>query len=290
MLLSVRLQCYNHAMYLEQALQSICSQNTNFPFEVVIGDDFSTDDSIAIIKKTIAKNTNSNISFCLLERTPGDDYYTQRKAKGRLYNFLDIVHQCQGKYIALLDGDDFWTDPLKLQKQVDFLEANHDVSISFHKAEMLINGKIQPHKIDKEFLNTPFGYIELLKHHNFIISASVVFRKPDNFMLPDWFCDVPFGDLALYKLISQSGKIMGLNTSMCVYRVHDKGLYSGISKIQTRRSFVAFYNTIFPFLNTQEKTVVTSKIKATLLEIAKLKYPKNRVLRVLYYLYIRLKL
>src|SRR5690606_6835599 len=105
MLLSVRLQTYNHQDFIEEPLQEIENQITDFNFEVIIGDDFSTDDNVKIIKNFISNSKNSKIEFKLLNRTLGDDYWKKRQKQGRLYNFINTIENCSGKYIALLDGD-----------------------------------------------------------------------------------------------------------------------------------------------------------------------------------------
>lgn len=126
---SVRLMTYNHAAYICQAMEGILMQKTNFLVEVVVGDDFSTDNTLQ--KISLYKNTD-NIHIKILERKIGDDYWRKRQEFGRLYNFINILDNCSGEFIALLDGDDYWTDPLKLQKQVDALDANSNIDICSH--------------------------------------------------------------------------------------------------------------------------------------------------------------
>ena len=124
MILSIRLMTYNHEDFIEEALKGIDAQITDFNFEVVIGDDFSTDNNLNIINNY--KFTNKNITVNILNRKIGDEYWIKRQKLGRFYNIVNILQNCKGRYIALLDGDDYWTDPYKLQKQVDFLESNKD--------------------------------------------------------------------------------------------------------------------------------------------------------------------
>ena len=130
LLVAVRVLTYNHDRYVRQCLESIQSQKTNFDFKVFIGEDSSTDNTLQICRefeinhpeKFVVKSTKENNIL-----------------QNSLNNF-DLCFNSGAKYIALLEGDDFWTDPLKLQKQVDFLEANQNVVVSGHDA-VIINEK-----------------------------------------------------------------------------------------------------------------------------------------------------
>ena len=98
------------------------------------GDDFSTDRTLDIVK---SYQNSESIEIKILERKKGDSYWQRRQKLGRLYNFINILDNCTGKYVALLDGDDYWTDPYKLQKQVDFLEQNPTFSMCGAVAQCL---------------------------------------------------------------------------------------------------------------------------------------------------------
>jgi glycosyltransferase involved in cell wall biosynthesis len=226
-LLSVRLMVFNHESYIREAMEGILKQKTTFPIEVVIGDDFSTDNSLAIIREY--KNT-THIHFKILERKIGDDYWQNRQKIGRLHNFYNIIENCTGKYIALLDGDDFWTDPFKLQKQVDFLENNDDFSICFHN--MKIANESDPSTL--EFTNTNnqesvSSILNLAAKGNFIYTASAVFRK-STAAFPEWLIHLPIGDYPLHLYNAQFGKIKYMDQVMGVYRVHDSGAWGVFSK------------------------------------------------------------
>lgn len=278
-LVSVRLMVYNNSPYIREAIESVLNQKTNFKVEIVIGDDFSTDGTLEIIESY--KKTD-NIYLNVLKRDRGGVYWQERRRMGRLYNFMDIINHCESKYIALLDGDDYWTDPFKLQKQVDFLESNPDVSVCFHKVLTLKNNKMTSQKIPVEYVESTFSYLELLKTNNFIVSASVLFKKPNSFVFPKWFTNIPFGDLALYKLVSQFGKFYCINEEMAVYRIHDQGIYSGITKLKARKNYLKFYELIYPHLNREEKAVSKSKMQALSMEIGRLRFPKVLVYNKIY--------
>src|SRR5438094_537303 len=128
---SICMITYNHEKFVAEAIESVLKQKTTFPIELVIGDDKSTDSTPAIIKG-------------YAEKYPGilKVRYNKENA-GVVLNTVKTIEECSGKYIAMLEGDDYWTDPLKLQKQVDFLEKNPDFACSFHNVMVLKSGKLQ---------------------------------------------------------------------------------------------------------------------------------------------------
>lgn len=110
---------YNHDKYISQAIEGVLMQKTNFPIELVISDDFSSDNTQLIIEQYAAKN-NKLINPIY-----------RKINMGSMANFIDTFNYCSGKYIAICDGDDYWTDPYKLQKQVDFLEVNNEYGLVY---------------------------------------------------------------------------------------------------------------------------------------------------------------
>ncbi|SMO86559.1 Glycosyltransferase involved in cell wall bisynthesis [Flavobacterium resistens] len=272
---------YNQKDYISNCIDSILMQRTNFPIEIVIGDDNSTDGTREIIKN-YAYEYPDIIKLNLREKRgmglPGKQ------------NFMTTLEMCSGEYISLCEGDDYWTDPYKLQKQVDFLEANQDCNICFHRANMLEKGELRLHQMPQEFESKPFKYIELLEYFNFIMTASVVFRKPENFYLPKWFNTMLIGDMSLYKIVSGTKNIYCLPEIMSVYRIHDKGVWSGMDQMKSKKRYLEFYRSIFPVLDENEKKVVRSKVKIVKQEIARLKFPQNKFLSQIYLKYFSLKL
>ena len=142
-LLSVCLITYNHVKYIEQAIEGVMLQQVNFPWELIIADDCSTDGTREIVLR-YQKKYPEIIKLIL-----------QEKNTGPTQNFMDLITYPSSKYIAYFEGDDYWTDPLKLQKQVDFLEANEDYSICFHEAMVL-------YEDGKEILYNNIGVNKLL--------------------------------------------------------------------------------------------------------------------------------
>lgn len=227
---------FNHAAYIEEALHGIDMQQTNFDFEVVVGDDFSTDNTLSIIKNY--SFTNPKIELKILNREIGGTYHAKRLKKGRLYNFVDILNNCQGKYIALLDGDDYWFDPFKLQKQVDFLENNEHYVIHSTNAIQLQNG-VEKEKILKVSSDEIFQLKDLLVG-NKIITPTVLFRNL-HLKIDSKFLEVSFGDWFLYVLLTHTSgkKIYRSFDNTSIYRVHVNGIMSQLNEIDYNKNHVS---------------------------------------------------
>lgn len=224
-LLSVRLMVYNNKPYIKEALDGVLMQQTNFPFEVVIGDDFSTDGTLEILHEYKAKYPEI---IRILDRPIGGEYQLKRKELGRLHNFIDIVNNCHGKYIAILDGDDYWTDPLKLQTQVDFLENNSNFSICYHQTSELfesgetkITNQEEPDEYDASYLLSKGWHIR---------SVSVVFKKSELPVWPSWIYEIESLDYATQCLLTKKGqKIRCLKKDMAIYRIHAQNVSSKLN-------------------------------------------------------------
>lgn len=207
-LLSIWMVTYNQELYIEEAIESVMMQKTNFNYKLYIGEDLSNDKTREICIK-LKEKYSSRIELFLNEINVGG---TQ--------NALRIYKHCFNsgtKYVALLEGDDYWTDPYKLQKQVDFLEANPDYVLSFHKVKILQpNGDLVEDFITK----VPENYETqetLARLGNYIHTPSVVFRNIIKEFPPE-FSLTPIGDYFLYMLLSEHGKLKYLEEEMAVYR------------------------------------------------------------------------
>src|SRR5690554_1887156 len=122
-MVSVVMPTYNHEKYIRQAIEGVLMQISDFLFELIIVEDCSTDNT-------------KNIALEYASQYPGKiNVLTSEKNLGITKNYLRSVEGINGKYIAVCEGDDYWTDPLKLQKQVDFMEANPDCSMCFHPVQ-----------------------------------------------------------------------------------------------------------------------------------------------------------
>lgn len=245
---------YNHAEYITRCLEGIETQQTNFNFEVIIGDDFSTDNNISLIKQFIASSTNKNINYILLDRKKGDEYDINRQKKGRLYNFTNIIENCSGKYIALLDGDDYWTDTDKLQKQVNILEKHASVSLVYTNAKV-----ISDHKGDyvaddffysENYPSTPIKSQVFFLENNFaLLSVSIMFRK--EFLGAkelELIRKFAVGDLPLHFILSGKGDFYYINEPMVVYNDHGQGISKTFDKLKRNLLNYKQMNLLLPYI------------------------------------------
>lgn len=220
-LVSVCCITYNHKNYISDAIESFLSQRTTFPFEIIIGEDCSIDNTREIVEKYKKKYPN------LIKIVVSDTNVGMNK------NFIRTLNECSCKYIAFCEGDDYWTDSKKLQKQVDFLEDNHEYSFCWTRFTTLRQetGIMSPDKNTKHFSNNclgvDFGYDEFCKTGWHIGMQTLLFMKgclSSKYMVKKEYRDV----FLISDLLSKS-KGYCLSDFCAVYRIHDAGVHSGIS-------------------------------------------------------------
>jgi glycosyltransferase involved in cell wall biosynthesis len=221
---SVRLMVYNQEEFIADAMNGIMMQKTNFKVEVVVGDDFSTDKTLEIIR---GYKDTENIHIKILDRKKGDAYWEKRQAKGRLYNFINIIENCSGKYIALLDGDDCWNDSEKLQLQYDLLEKNPDLTVACHN---LMTRYVESGKLVARFSeqNRPEDRITLQKmlKGNWASTPTIMVRAEIIKSAPEWIFSQRVADYFLWCYASTIGDIGYIHKLMAIYRVHNQGVWS----------------------------------------------------------------
>ncbi|MDD4854707.1 MAG: glycosyltransferase [Sulfuricurvum sp.] len=210
---------YNHEKFIGAAIDSFLMQQTTFPFEIIIGEDCSTDNTLNII------NEYKDRYPSLIQVITCDFNIGMQKIFARTFN------TCSGTYIALCEGDDYWTNINKLQKQVDFLENNSDFIICCHRSETFdqssqaIISSYPNIKQEKDMM------IDDLFNANIANTCTFVYRNI-NIKIPDFFKELKLGDWPLHMLHAEHGKIKYFPDKMATYRVHDNGIWTSTNRIQ----------------------------------------------------------
>lgn len=219
-LVSVCVQTYQHVHFIKQCLDSILSQKTTFDFEILLGEDDSNDGTRDICLE-YAKKYPEKIRLFLHHRN--NNIKIDGRPTGR-FNFLFNLFSTNGKYIALCEGDDYWTDPYKLQQQVDILENNSKYVICAHNAVIINIENESIRDFNPASIKQISGTLDLLESHWYIPTASIVFRK-SRLKIPKELLSVINADYLLQLLLTSNGdKIFYLDRIMSAYRIHHAGL------------------------------------------------------------------
>ena len=220
---SVLITTYNQEHLISQAVNSCLSQEVDFPYEIVIGEDASTDRTREIVVE-LGKQHPDKIRVLL--RNPEEANRDRHIGLAGKINYLTALRECRGEYIAILDGDDYFTSPHKLQRQVDFLEAHPECVICFHNvAAIYTDGNTGPETLCPRDRKKITDIRELL-WGNFIPACSIMYRREPLVEIPDWFLTAKMGDWPLNILKAQHGKIGYIDEVMAAYRVHAGAIWS----------------------------------------------------------------
>ena len=211
-LVSVICITYNHAPYLRQCLDGILMQKTTFPFEVVINDDCSTDGSTDIIKEYVERYPEIIVPV----------YHDENQySKGPNVAITYWIKEARGKYWAATETDDYWTDPLKLQKQVDYMENNPDCALCFTNA-IVISDNDEERKMYDHLEECDYSAIDIYKKWT-IPTTTAMWRNILNYPI-ETFKDVYFGDIFLFLNLAVRGKVHCINQKTAVYRRNEGGV------------------------------------------------------------------
>jgi glycosyltransferase involved in cell wall biosynthesis len=254
-LVSVCLITFNHEKYIKQAIESVLMQKVDFQFELVIADDFSTDETREILLEYKSKFPNL-IKLIL-----------QDKNVGAANNFCDLISYPKSKYIAYLEGDDFWTNPYKLQRQISILENSKDIVFCFHNAQYLNENTRQFLDNYSNILFDREISLEEFLFKNYVPTASLVFEKKYFFPIPEWYKNIKYGDYALYLLIlfRSNKKAYYLSDVMSVYRIHDNGSFSKLGDVDKALNYINLFTTF-------KKKVFKNKFNSYLNKIISFNY------------------
>lgn len=218
---------YNQEKYIEECLKGVLNQKTNFDFQFVISDDNSTDNTKKIIRQY--KKQYPNIIKAIF----------RKENIGPMNNFVKTLNEVHTEYVALCDGDDFWTDSHKLQRQVDFLEKNREYNICFHKVKIFFEDGSKPSVLHPIKMSSNPKFEQLL-NENFMTANSVmyrwIYRKKDSF-INDFPKDIIPGDYYVHLMHASKGKIHYINKQMSCYRRNDQGMWYMTSQPHLKDKF-----------------------------------------------------
>ena len=240
-LVSVHLLTYNHAKFIAQSIESVVNQKTDFPFEIIIGDDCSTDGTSQIVNQFAAKYPQ------LIKVVRGE------KNGGPQPNSIRILENCHGKYMAALEGDDYWIDPLKLQKQADFMEQNPDFAICFTNTKVeFFEGDQEPYLLNSAIEKDVFELKDLIAETEvwFMGTATLFYTMTSIFPVQPWFPKTKSGDIPMIMLAARHGKIKYLADVTAAYRRHT----AGASNTDHKDDAVFLKNRIMMYTNLDKDT------------------------------------
>lgn len=225
-MVSVDMITYLHEAYITQAIEGVLMQETNFEYELIIVDDCSPDNTEEVVRNIIATHPKGHII----------KYFRHDTNIGMQPNGIFALQQCEGKYVAICEGDDYWTDPYKLQKQVDFLENNEEYVIHsgnifhlFEEAREIIN-------LNTILKDEEYDSVALMLR-NPVRTCTVIFRNISsisNFIRNCLNKQISFGDWYLWYMLTKLSGLKAYRAAeiYAVYRVHKKGIYSGSDKVK----------------------------------------------------------
>ena len=256
MKVTVLVTTYNHEKYIAQALDSVLMQETDFDFEIVVLEDCSTDATRDILS-AYKRDHADKIRLWLAERN-------RRSNK----TFAKEFRAAPSPYIAILDGDDYWTSPEKLQKQVEFLESHPECALCFHNALRVYEDESRAQLPYNSEDQKEISVLEDIWEHNFIAGCTPLVRKDVLGSFPEWYYNLLWGDWPLYILCAQHGKIGYIDEIFGVYRVHRAGLWSRLDAVQKLERLITFYETMNANLDFQFDHIVEPLVSARRKELA----------------------
>lgn len=223
---SVCIVTYNHGPFIEEAIQSVVQQKTHFTFEICIGEDDSNDDTRAICERLATAHPDQ---IKLFKRDRKDVIYKDGSPTG-IFNFIETLKACKGDLIFILEGDDVWTSPEKLQQQVQFMHDHPDVAACFHPASMIDDqGNIVKDVIEHFDRGQALELSEVLRMGSFAPSASLCVRRSVFDPLPEWYASNP-SDWKIEVMALLQGKLVCCTDEpLSAYRLHQGGLWTGMA-------------------------------------------------------------
>lgn len=258
---------YNHEKYIEDAIKGFLIQETDFPFEILIHDDASTDGTQKIIAQY--QDQYPNVIKAILQ--------TENQYSKNIRPTIDILYpKAKGKYIALCEGDDYWISPNKLQKQYSYMKSNQNVSLTFHTAIVVRDGKTIEVKANDYIDEQSFTVPELIDNW-FISTQTMMLKKSALLGMENYFSGVINGDWCMQLVAGHNGDVVFLKGLRAAYRKHNTSLSVNIGKDKTYRAMklIKLFTSFDQYSNFIYSAEIEDKIKFYLLEHHRLLIEEN---------------
>jgi len=255
---SVLMITYNHERFIAKAVESALMQETHFDYEIVIGEDCSTDATREILLE-YRKRHPEKIRLLL---------HDQNLGLGGKKNLAVTLRNCRGQYIAMLEGDDYWTSPVKLQQQACFLDGHPGYAGCFHPVRYVDDQDrlLEEHPVVN--LGKETVALEDLLRGNPIYTCSVMFRRGLIQELPAWYFESTLGDWPLHMLNARHGLIGYINEEMGAYRTHDTGIWSVLSEIERIPQAIKVLQSVDAHFNFEYRKIIRDAISGWYLRLA----------------------
>lgn len=256
---SVIVQTFQHAAYIAQCLDGILMQKTDFPFEILVGEDESTDGTREICIE-YAKKYPDKIRLFLHSRE--NVIFINNHPSGR-FNLLWNLYHAKGKYIAWVDGDDYWTNPSKLQKQVDFLEKNSKYSMTCTNFSVVDEkgNLIEKTGWGKKQQKPVISHLNMLEYYTPKTLTAVIRKQALSNEFPDYSIQCPNGDSFFFSFASQSGPARFLNINTGCYRVNKGGIWSMKTGVkQNEMKYTTFIQLKKYFTKPEEQKAINARL------------------------------
>lgn len=237
MKVSICIPTYNHEKYIAEAIESVLCQQCDFDYELLIGEDDSTDRTREIVS-SYKKKYPDKIKLFLNDRK--NVIYIDGKPTGR-WNFINLIMNSTGQYISIIEGDDYWTSPLKLQKQIDYLDSHPQCVLCGHNAILVYEDPSKESELMFPTGRKQINTIEDILFSNFLPTCSVIFRNNILNTLPDWYYKTRMGDWPLYILLSEYGYIGYIDEVLGIYRIHSRSIWGPLPLTEKYSTTITAY-------------------------------------------------
>lgn len=273
---SVCMITYGHEQFIREAIEGVLMQECDFAVELILANDCSPDQTDSVIQDILSNHPKASWI----------KYFKNEKNKGMMPNFIFAMQQCQGQFIALCEGDDYWIDPLKLQKQVDFLETNPEYVIHSSAAKIIrgdvLNDEIIGLDINRKIFDETNFYSQ-----NHLVTCTVMFRN-DFADLLKHFPNVTFGDWFLYIMILNHSKLKAYRSCefFSVYRIHESGVMMSLSLLKYQEMHINQILKIKKYIGYKNYSLLTiSRINDYSIEKFKIEL-NNKMYRASFYTFL----